>query len=272
MVEGKNFTAGSKMAEGKCKKIFCVGCNKTGTSSLLVAMQALGYQTAPQPAAEPLLDDWFKGDVSPILKFVQSVEEKVGAAHPNTPGIFFQDVPFSLPHLYTLLDKHFPNSKFILTVRDDAHQWWRSITHFHANFAGIKPPLTEEQLRKVCYRYKGWLWKFMQLYGALPGDPYNQGSLIKHYETHNAAVIEYFASSTCASTQPLTLPNLTPVEALTLPNLLVLNVKVPNAVARLCNFLGVDGAGKLKEMPWVLKTLYNAETRCQAKDPTDEKK
>ena len=43
-------------------KIFGIGMNKTGTTSLKAAMQELGYVTGRQSSAEKLIEDWAQRD------------------------------------------------------------------------------------------------------------------------------------------------------------------------------------------------------------------
>ena len=92
------------------QKIFCIGLNKTGTTSLEKAMIDLGYLIGDQRQAELLFDDWVKRDFSKLIEYCKT-------------AVFFQDSPFSYPYTYVAIDQAFPNSKFILTIRDDAEQW-----------------------------------------------------------------------------------------------------------------------------------------------------
>ena len=104
----------------KSQKIFCIGCNKTGTTSLERELIELGYILGDQRQAELLYDaHYFKKNFGPIIEYCRTAEA-------------FQDAPFSCPETYKYLDKAFPNSKFILSVRDDPEQWYRSLTEFHA--------------------------------------------------------------------------------------------------------------------------------------------
>jgi len=65
-------------------KIFCVGRNKTGTTSLTRLFRNLRIPVAPQRPAELLLKDWINNGFTQLIKFV-----KYG-------GVAFQDIPFSL--------------------------------------------------------------------------------------------------------------------------------------------------------------------------------
>jgi hypothetical protein len=161
-------------------KVFCIGFNKTGTTSVRVALEALGYTVGNQPVAEGFITDWANRDFSRIISYCNTADA-------------FQDIPFSLPDTYQLLDTAFPGSKFILTFRTSAAIWYSSLTTFHAKvFGGGKIP-TEDDLARATYRFKGWALCAMQAICAYPkGDPYNKECLVRAYESHIARVREYF--------------------------------------------------------------------------------
>ncbi|MBI3882938.1 MAG: hypothetical protein HY305_01625, partial [Sphingobacteriales bacterium] len=104
-------------------KIFCIGRNKTGTTSIEKAFIDFGYTVGNQRQAELLLSNYIKNDFDSIVSYSKSAQ-------------VFQDSPFSYPETYMHLDKAFPNSKFILSVRDSSEQWYNSITSFHAKLFG----------------------------------------------------------------------------------------------------------------------------------------
>src|SRR5690606_39066036 len=122
-------------------KIFCIGQNKTGTTSLQKFFEDHGYKVGDQPTAELLIDDYIARNWKPILKYCETAE-------------VFQDIPFSNDYLYVLLDFYFPNAKFILSERDNADQWYNSITKFHTKLFGKNGNVpTKEDLQNGNYRY-----------------------------------------------------------------------------------------------------------------------
>lgn len=104
-------------------KIFCIGKNKTGTTSLKAAMAELQYRVGVQRDAELLIHDWAIRDFRRIVRYCRSAE-------------FFQDVPFSYPYTFIAMDQAFKGSKFILTVRDNPEQWYNSLVKFHSKLFG----------------------------------------------------------------------------------------------------------------------------------------
>ena len=202
-------------------KIFCIGLNKTGTTSLEVAFKELGFVVGNQRQGELLLDDWIKYDYDRIYKLCKTAQ-------------VFQDAPFSYPYTYQYLDKRFPNSKFILTIRDNPEQWYNSLIRFHSKmWADGKRIPTKEDLMQADYIHKGRPWLTNRaLFKTPEDDPYNKGLLLKYYESHVGNVIEYFKYK----------PN----------KLLVINISKKNSYIKMCNFLNKKPSRN--EFPWENKT------------------
>src|SRR5690554_2308081 len=170
-----------QIQHGNKPKIFGIGNNKTGTTSLMVAMQDLGFKVGNQRKAERMVHEYAIRDFNPLIKYCKSAE-------------FFQDFPFSKPFTFVALDQAFPNSKFILTVRDSPEQWYNSITKFHAKLWGKNGRIpTKEDLMEASYIYKGWAWEFNVYMNITPeNDPYQKDLLVKSYIDYNESVIKYF--------------------------------------------------------------------------------
>jgi hypothetical protein len=160
-------------------KIFCIGANKTGTTSLKAFLRTLGVPVGSQHKGEALLGAWRERNFGPILELASSARA-------------FQDFPFSAPFTYQALDAGFPEAKFILTVRD-AESWYRSLTSFHTRIIGKERLPTAEDLRAFAYVYPGWILDVMKaVYGIDDASPYDKAALVGCFERHNAAVTEYF--------------------------------------------------------------------------------
>jgi len=101
------------------RKTFCIGLNKTGTSSLGQAFQMLGLVpiAAPSnrdPAARGLARAIMEeGNYRPALDYARDF-------------VSFEDRPWNVAEIYRHLDAEFPGSRFVLTVRDKA-RWWNSV-------------------------------------------------------------------------------------------------------------------------------------------------
>ncbi|MDC0362093.1 hypothetical protein OAN12_03530 [Halioglobus sp.] len=197
-------------------KYFCIGRNKTGTTSLKKAFEDLGFIVGDQRAAELLTDrHYFAGDFEEIIKYCKTAQ-------------VFQDVPFSYPDTFKHLDVAYPGSKFILSVRDDAEQWYRSLTAFHSRLFGNGQIPTVEDLHNAAYVRPGFIYNTVLLHGTTDEDPYNKEKMIAHYDNYNRSVIEYFSDR----------PN----------DLLILNVADEIAHQRFADYLGI--ASMSSGFPW----------------------
>jgi hypothetical protein len=85
-------------------KIFGIGLGKTGTTSLHFALELLGFRSAH---ASTVLCEALNKETRDHQPLLSSLESQYDA---------FLDWPIS--YLYPYLDRRFPESKFILTVRD----------------------------------------------------------------------------------------------------------------------------------------------------------
>ena len=202
-------------------KIFCVGLNKTGTTSLKKEMEIQEYTVGNQRTAELLFDDWVKRDFKRIIRYCHTAE-------------FFQDVPFSYPYTFMAMDQAFPGSKFILTTRDSAEEWYNSLIRFHGKLwgNGNVPPTTED-LKNATYLYKGspYYTRF-RVHNISEDDPYKKDVMIEYYNTHTKIVTDYFRHR----------PG----------DLLVINLKNPEDYSKFCNFIGCKPTNE--GFPWENKT------------------
>lgn len=212
----------AQKVKGKTK-YFCVGRNKTGTTSVKRAFEDLGYIVGMQDIAELLFDKYFfDGKYKQIINYCKSAE-------------VFQDVPFSHAELLPHLEAAYPDSKFILTVRDDAEQWYTSITKYHAKLHGKNGRIpTYQDIINDDYRKKGFLKRLtIDAHGTSPENPYDKDIMIEHYNKHNQAVIDYFANK----------PD----------KLLVINLSNSSAYQQFLDFIGEQDLEK-DHFPWENKT------------------
>jgi hypothetical protein len=124
-----------------------------------------------------------------------------------------------MPYLYVVLDYVFPNSKFILSVRDDSEQWYNSISKFHGKRFGKEGEIpTKEDLQNAKYVQTGWVWNsFKERYGDFE-DLYNKERLISYNENYNHSVRKYFQNN---------------------KNFLEINISERDAINKLSSFLEI---------------------------------
>lgn len=202
-------------------RIFCIGSGKTGTTSTETALRDLGYKLGNQVKAEMLLDRYVERDFRTIAKFCKKAEA-------------FQDAPFCFKYTFIALDQAFPGSRFVLTVRDNPEQWYKSLVNYHTKmYSSSDSPPTVEDLKAADYRYRGYAWDVRsKVFGITESDdPYDRQKHIDYYNEHNAMVIDYFRHR---------------------KDLLVINVAKKGSYGRFCTFLGREPL--YEEFPWENKT------------------
>jgi hypothetical protein len=133
-------------------KVFCVGWHKTGTTTMGDALLTLGYKV--MGARLDFADLLLQGEVDTVVKQVDSFDA-------------LQDVPWAA--LYKELDRRYPGSKFILTMRDE--QSWLNSASRH--FKDLDVPLHK------------WLYGEGVLWG-------NEERYLNRYRQHYAEVLAYF--------------------------------------------------------------------------------
>lgn len=135
----------------KCK-VFGIGFHKTGTTTLDIALKELGYNVLG--SRTDLANTLSKGKLEEIFQVTDQYDA-------------LQDNPW--PLLYKQLDLRYPDSKFILTYRDE-QSWINSIVnHFGTD---------NTMMRKLIYGI-----------GHPKG---NESTYLEKYQRHNREVQEYF--------------------------------------------------------------------------------
>ena len=187
-------------------KIFCIGFNKTGTTSLQNLLIKEGFIDSNQSHFEQNLDSYIFKNPSTLIEIIKTY-------YPLSN--IFQDVPFSLPNFYKELYKEFPDAYYILTVRDSSEVWYNSLFNFYKKVF----PNRFFKPKEIEYIRKGWLYSYLTDCLKSPKhDPYNKSSLISSYENHIFDVEEFFKGKS---------------------NLIKINLNNPLGLNRLESFLGV---------------------------------
>lgn len=200
----------SRLPDRWPRKVFCIGANKTGTTSLKQALEELGYRIGNQAEAEIVGLYALQGDVQRLLNYCKCAEA-------------FQDVPFSKGDIYKTLKAHFPDAGFILSVRDDENEWYESLVRFHTRRLsqdGLPPRIRD--LKRSKYRYRGYEFESAQL--RLEGQncadddfAFEENACKNGYLERNREITAFFGDA---------------------PNFIVLNLKDEGAYGKLCDFLG----------------------------------
>jgi hypothetical protein len=194
-------------------KIFGIGLSRTGTSSLNEALEILGYRSVHFPKMmensslraklKYRLNKWGKelGRSEPFFEeFAKDSDNQLIFKTPDDSD-FDALTDLSVARFYRELDKAFPNSKFILTVRDE-ESWLRSCSKFFA---------------KGNHRFFKWQQIHFDMYGS---NQFDSALFQEAYLNHLKDVKSYFANR----------PN----------DLLIMNIPNGDGWEKLCAFLQVE--------------------------------
>jgi len=181
----------------KRQKVFCIGNNKTGSTSMERVLKDLGYRMPKQDKQESqLVEEIHKGNYAPLKALCKRYDA-------------FQDLPFSQSSIYAVADALFPGSKFILTVRD-SEKWFQSLVRFQLKTilkkAGVEKieDFGEETFKdKAIYLHKNYMYNVVKRHAAYVDDNevkhdwslvYDRDHRIQVYEERNAEIVKYFQS------------------------------------------------------------------------------
>jgi sulfotransferase family protein/glycosyl transferase family 7 (putative galactosyltransferase) len=148
-------------------RIFGIGLHKTATNSLHKALTILGYDSAHWKSAR-----WAKSIWKEMTTQGRSITLERNYA--------LSDLPIGI--LYRQLDKAYPNSKFILTVRSE-EDWIRSVrNHWDASKNEFRSAWDTD-----CFTHK--------LHKELYGQRWFDAEIfLARYRRHTAEVTDYFKS------------------------------------------------------------------------------
>ena len=173
-------------------KIFCIGSNKTGTTSLMDALIKLGYSVCPEYLMFNHGSKYFQehqnGKYDSLFELVNRFDS-------------FEDRPWNHDDFYIELDKKFPDSKFILTIRD-TDNWIESYRRWSKKI-NLSEMWFYKMVSQVCYGVDDFLS--------------NEEVMRIKYNERNQKIIDYFSDTN---------------------KLLVLNFEENSEWKSLCDFLG----------------------------------
>jgi hypothetical protein len=174
----------------KSEKIFCIGLSRTSTKSLTAALDILGYNISHYPTDKITFQELSSANLSlSLLEDFDGISDITVAPY------------------YAQLDKLFPNSKFILTVREK-ESWLSSMENHWKD----RSPFDDPNISELHLKMRRFLRA--SVYGTYF---FNRERLSYIYELHLKNVIEYFKDK----------PG----------SLLILNICAGEGWEKLCKFL-----------------------------------
>ena len=147
----------------KLSKIFGIGLNKTGTSSLGRFFEKCGYN---------MHEDYSCIKINMALDLQNNINMDKATLLLDIVDNYdvFEDWPW--PLIYKQCLERYPDSKFVLTIRADAEEWFRSL-YYHCKKLG-----PTKQIKSV--------------YGHYTPNHETKKDFIEYYKRHNAKAVEFF--------------------------------------------------------------------------------
>jgi len=184
------------LSQKNFNKIFCVGYNKTGSTTLETVLRLYGFNLPNQPEQElRLTKRVFSTDYTELKTFINHYDA-------------FQDMPFSEGMTYVAADALFPNSRFILSERDP-DDWFDSMNRYFRKkyLSGSDSEKITEQLvsQKFNYLFPGYnhlkkeifLTSFKDDSNVVDWDKlFDRDHYINLYTQRNNQIKKYFSRST----------------------------------------------------------------------------
>src|SRR5208282_480032 len=163
----KNFEETPILLDSIPTRIFGIGMHKTATGSLHAALKMLGFDSAHWKSAH-----WAKAIWMEMNTF--------GRSQTLEKSYALCDLPITI--LYEKLDKAYPGSKFILTIRNE-EKWIESVMkHWSHEYNQFRSAWDTDPFTHMIHK---------ELYGQRG---FNAEIFLAKYKNHNADVLEYFKS------------------------------------------------------------------------------
>ena len=210
----------------KGQNVICIGLNKSGTSSFTTALETLGYR---------------KFSENQQFQFVSTAVYhndfgKVFSVLNNPQYNLFNDTPFSLPNVFKKIYEQRPNDIFILTLRNDAEKWARSVINFYelnVEDGSLKlPSYIETKFTNNSQRFLlDYLTPMIDSWDVKDTNNLLQ-SLVEVYETHAKDCIAFFKNK---------------------PNFFIVEIEKKGELKKLTDWLNIENQDL--DFPWINKNL-----------------
>lgn len=171
------------MGRRRKPKVFVIGLNHTGTTSMGSYLVNAGLLLAPQRTFERMRPDYDAGNWDKLAHEIDKYDA-------------FQDSPFSsvsVPFL-DFLQKRYPESKFILTRRGTAAEWQATMERLHRkNWYGDVDVITWKHVKEVNYVHETFIYDaLMRVVKSEAYPPYDPGIWMNRYDRYNHMVRNHF--------------------------------------------------------------------------------
>ena len=124
-------------------KVFCIGYNKTGTTTIGKSLEMLGYRNSS--FNKRVWRKYYKrNQIVKILKYTANFDST-------------DDLPWLKEDMIPILDRVFPNSKFIYLTRDE-ESWKRSLYNWNYKVKGQYPDV--EKTYKAYKNHEKFVYEY----------------------------------------------------------------------------------------------------------------
>jgi hypothetical protein len=208
----------------KGQNVFCVGLNKTGTTSLTKAFQKLGYKSFPEENLfQYVQSDLLFNDYGKLFSVIE-----------NPQFNFFNDMPFAFPNVYKKIYEKRPNDIFVLTLRKDVDSWVNTCIRFWDFLTGndfkYDKSYIQTHYANGTERYLINFLTPMFEYWGLENLQDLREKLTQIYNAHKEECINFFEGKN---------------------NFIVVDIEKKGEYKRLTNWLGVENEDL--DFPWINK-------------------
>jgi hypothetical protein len=214
----------------KGQNVYCIGLNKSGTTSLTQAFEKLGYRSFPENQLfHYVQNDVYFGDYGKLFSVIE-----------NPQFNFFNDIPFSFPKVYEKIYERRPNDIFVLTLRRDAKAWAKTCMRFwdclvSENFKNDRSFIHTyyaDNSEKYLINHATPMFEFW----GLENVDNLEEKLINIYEQHTKDCLEFFKDK---------------------KNFIMVDIEKKGEYKRLTDWLGVEN--EELDFPWENKNQKNPQ-------------
>lgn len=201
------------------QKIICLGLNKTGTTSFQKDLEQLGYNFLPTNIGTlKVLPDVYHNDFNSLYSVLD-----------NPKFNAYRDLPFALPNIHEKIFEYRPNDIYVLTVRQNADVWVKSVIKHYGWIINHKNSYISDELFDYydgpeIVRFSNFSKPLFDSWGV---ETFNdvENKLKNAYITHNNSVIKFFNERN-------------------VKNFIVLDVSKENELKRFTNWLRIKNDKK----------------------------
>jgi hypothetical protein len=207
----------SKVSKGQ--NVICIGLNKTGTSSFILALENLGYKKFSESQQFQFIGpEVYHGDLGKIYSVLNNPQYNL-----------FNDIPFSFPNIYKKIYEQRPNDVFILTIRESPEKWVKSVLNFYKGLK-TKKSFIETTFKNLDKRFLFDYLNPMYKSWGIESETELETKLLETYKKHYEDCLNFFEFK---------------------PNFFVVEIEKKGELKKLSDWLNLESSEE--DFPWINK-------------------